>query len=235
MVYDATLVTQVRSALAAAGDGERAAGQQAYMKSPLPFHGVTSPELRRIVNPLLRAHAPTDRAAWEATVRELWDGATHREERYAALALAKHRSARAWQDPGVLDLHRHLVVTGAWWDVVDEIASRLVGPVLLAHPEAVTPVMDAWAVEEDLWLRRVAILSQLKHKGATDVALLERCVLANVEGTEHGSEFFIRKAIGWALREHAKTDPRWVGGFVSEHLERLSGLSVREATKHLGG
>lgn len=233
MEYDATLVEQIRSSLAAAGDRERAAGQQAYMKSAMPFHGVTSPELKRIVNPLLRAHAPADRAIWEGTVRELWDGATHREERYAALALAQHRSARGWQDPDVLDLHRHLTVTGAWWDLVDETATRLVGAVLLAHREAVTPVMDAWAVSEDLWLRRVAILSQLKHKAQTDTGLLERCVVTNLEDSRFGQEFFIRKAIGWALREHAKTDPEWVLALVWTHDAGLSNLSRREATKHL--
>lgn len=233
MGYDATLVREVRSALAAAGDPERAAGQQAYMKSAMPFHGVTSPELRRIVNPLLRAHTPTDRQTWEATVRELWDGATHREERYAALALAQHRSARGWQDPEALDLYRHLALTGAWWDLVDETATRLVGPILLSHRDEVTPVMDDWAVDDDLWIRRVAILSQLKHKDATDVALLERCVAANLEDSRFGREFFIRKAIGWALREHAKTDPDWVRALVAAHADRLSGLSRREALKHL--
>lgn len=234
MGYDEALVDQVRSALAAAGDPERAAGQQAYMKSAMPFHGVTSPELRRILNPLLRTDAPTDRATWEATVRELWDGATHREERYAALALAQHRAARAWQDPHVLELYRHLVVTGAWWDLVDETATRLVGPVLLAHRAAVTPVMDAWAVGDDLWLRRVAILAQLKHKGETDTALLERCVTANLEGSRFGAEFFIRKALGWALREHAKTDPARVVALLDRHGDSLSGLTRREAAKHLG-
>lgn len=231
--YDEALVTRLRAALAAAGDPGRAAGQQAYMKSALPFHGIASPELRRIVTPLLREHAPADRAGWEATVRELWDGATHREQRYSALALAQHRSARAWQDPDVLPLHRHLVVTGAWWDLVDETATRLVGPVLLAHRDAVTPVMDAWSVEDDLWLRRVAVLAQLKHKEQTDTALLERVVLANLEGSPFGSQFFIRKAIGWALREHAKTDPGWVRDLVDRQTGRMSGLTVREATKHL--
>lgn len=233
MGYDATLVAQIRSALAQAGDPERAVGQQAYMKSTLPFHGLTTPELRRIVTPLLRQHAPSERGTWEATVRELWDGATHREQRYAALALAEHRSARSWQDPGVLGLHRHLIVTGAWWDMVDLIATRLVGPVLRAHRETVTPVLDAWASEDDLWLRRTAILAQLLHREETDTALLERCLEANLEGSRFGSEFFIRKAIGWALREHAKTDPAWVLALVDRQADRLSGLSRREATKHL--
>lgn len=204
------------------------------MKSEMPFHGVSSPEVRRIVGSLLRSHALIARETWEATIRELWDGATHREQRYAALALARHRSARPWQDPEVLALYRHLVETGAWWDVVDEAAAWLVGPVLLAHRVEVTPIMGAWAVEDEgLWLRRVAILAQLKHKGDTDTALLERVVVANLEGSTFGSEFFIRKAIGWALREHAKTDPEWVVGLLERHDARVSGLTRREATKHL--
>ena len=199
----------------------------------MPFHGVTSPELRRVVRPLLAARPPADRATWEATVRELWDGATHREERYAALTLAEHRAARAWQDPATLGLYRHLVVTGAWWDLVDWIASRLVGGVLLAHREAVTSVMDDWAVADDLWLRRTAILSQLAQRHATDTGLLERCVRANLDGSPFGSEFFVRKAVGWALRQHARVDPEWVLALVDSLGDGLSGLSRREALKHL--
>ena len=103
------------------------------MKSAMPYHGVTAPRLKQALRPILATYAPPDRATWEATVRELWDGATHREERYAATALARHRTARAWQDPSALDLYRHLVVTGAWWDHVDEIAAHLVGGVLARH------------------------------------------------------------------------------------------------------
>lgn len=202
------------------------------MKSAMPFHGVTAPELRRIVAPPLRQHAPHDRPVWEATVRELWDGATHREQRYAALA--EHRSARTWQDPSVLTLYRHLVVTGAWWDLVDQIATRLVGRVLLTHRRSVTPVLEEWAVADDLWLRRTAILAQLGHRGQTDTALLERCIAANLTGSAFGDQFFVRKAIGWALRQHARTDPAWVLDLVDRYADRLSPLSRREAMKHLG-
>ena len=103
------------------------------MKSAMPYHGITAPRLKQALRPILATYAPADRATWEATVRELWDGATHREERYAATALARHRAARAWQDPAALDLYRHLVVTGAWWDHVDEVAAHLVGGVLAGH------------------------------------------------------------------------------------------------------
>ena len=113
------------------------------MKSEMPYHGVTAPRLKQVLRPILTTYAPRDRATWEATVRALWDGASHREERYAATSLARHRSARAWQDPQALDLYRHLVVTGAWWDHVDEVAAHLAGGVLAGHRSEVTPTMRA--------------------------------------------------------------------------------------------
>lgn len=229
------VVDAVRATLAPAGDPERARGQQAYMRSAMPYRGITAPELRTLLRPVLAAWAPgLDRAGWEAAVRALWDGATHREERYAAIALARHRVARPWQDPSVLDLYRHLVVTGAWWDLVDPVAADLVGPVLLGHRAEVTPVLDAWATGDDLWLRRTAVLAQLTHGAATDTALLSRVLEANLDDSRpFGREFFVRKAVGWALRQHARTDPAWVRAWVAAHEDRLSGLSRREALKHL--
>ena len=227
----APVVTAIREALAGAGDPERAAGQQAYMKSSMPFHGLTSPELRALLRPLLAdaAYRLPDRAGWEAALRDLWDHATHREERYAAIALTGHRAYRAWQDPDALPLYAHLVTTGAWWDLVDPVATDRVGPVLLHHRAEVTPKIREWATGQDLWLRRTAILSQLKHRGATDTALLQACVEANLADRS----FWVRKAIGWALRQHARTDPDWVRNHVTGWGDRLSGLSRREALRHL--
>jgi len=229
-----TYVGAVRAALAGSGDPERAARQQAYMKSELPYVGLAAPELRALVKPLLVEHRFIDRGSWEAGVLELWEDATHREEWYAAVALLRHRAYRTWVDPELLPLLEHLVRTGAWWDVVDEIASHLVGQVLLDHRPPVTPVMDAWSVDADsLWVRRTAMLAQLRHREATDTDLLERVLVANLDDTAYGREFFIRKALGWSLREHARTDAAWVETFVSTHADRLSGLSRREALKHL--
>jgi 3-methyladenine DNA glycosylase AlkD len=232
---DSALVVAVRAALAAAGDPERAAGQQAYMKSAVPYRGVTSPELRALLRPLLAdpALAPASREAWETDVRALWDGAAYREERYAALALTGHRAARPWQDPDSLGLYRYLVETGAWWDYVDVVAADRVGPILLRHRAAVRPVMRSYAVDGHLWVRRTAILAQLKHREETDLELLSDVIDANLEGSTFGREFFIRKAIGWALRQHARVDPQWVRAFVDSRGDRLSGLSRREALKHL--
>ena len=130
----------------------------------------------------------------------------------------------------MLGLARHLVVTGAWWDVVDETAQHLVGEVLLRHRAAVTPTVRAWAVDDDLWLRRTAVICQLRHKGETDLDLLHEAIEANVAD----ESFWLRKAIGWALRQHARTDPGWVLAEVEELGDRLSPLSRREALKHLG-
>ena len=229
------LVTAVREALAGAGDPVRAAGQQAYMRSELPYRGLTSPELRALLRPVLSdpALAPGSREEWEADVRALWDAAAYREDRYAALAVTGHRAARGWQDPRTLELYRHLVESGAWWDLVDPLAADRVGPILLHHRDAVTPTIRAWAVDDDLWLRRTAILSQLKHREATDVALLADVLDANLHGSRHGREFFVRKAVGWALRQYARTDPVWVRAYVDSRRSLLAGLSTREALKHL--
>ena len=233
---DSALVAAVRAALAGAGDPVRAAGQQAYMKSAMPYRGITSPELRALLRPLLAdaASSPASRAAWEADVRALWDDAAHREERYAAIALTGHPLARGWQDPAALDLYRHLVVSGAWWDYVDVVAADRVGPILLRHRPIVTPLLRADAVDGDLWVRRSrpSWRSSSTARRPTST-LLADVIDANLEESLHGREFFIRKAIGWALRQHARVDPEWVRGFVESRGDRLSGLSRREALKHL--
>jgi len=221
---------RLRLALSAAGDPERARAQQAYMKSEMPFFGVSSPELKELLRPLLKGFRPASREKWDETVRSLWDGATHREERYAAIAFAQHPGAKKWRDPDALDLYQHLISTGAWWDLVDVVASDLVGPVLLTYRRKTTRLMREWATGDDLWLRRAAVLSQLKHGAETDLDLLTYAVEENVDDTS----FWLRKAIGWALRQYARTDPEWVRGEVELLGPRLSGLSRREAMKHLG-
>jgi 3-methyladenine DNA glycosylase AlkD len=198
------------------------------MKSAMPFHGVPVPEVRRIARAALAARPLPDRATWQDTVLELWDGAIHREERYAALAIVRSPRAASYQDLTSLELYRQLVVTGAWWDLVDETA-HAVGAVLRSVGPAAAVVVRAWSRDEDLWLRRVAIICQLGAGAATDRALLADCLDANLDDRA----FFIRKAIGWALRDLARADPAWVTAYVEAAGERLSTLSRREATKHL--
>lgn len=224
------LVDTLRAALRGEADPERAVGQQRYMKSAMPFLGLTSPGRRATVRPILADPALRceSRGEWERAIGHLWDEAEYREERYAALDLLRHRTYRTWRDPDLMPLVEHLVVTGAWWDLVDEL-SNVVGEVLLIDPEGEGLRMREWAERDDLWLRRSAIISQLRHKDRTDTDLLEHVIEVNLDDRE----FFIRKAIGWALRQYARTDPVWVQSFVDRHTLRLSGLSRREALKHL--
>ncbi len=229
MPADRVLISELRTTLAAAGDPEKAAAQQAYMKSALPYYGIAAPDLKRLLRPILGLYRPAGRDEHVATVRALWDEVTHREEWYAAIALARHRAAKEWLDPDAMPLWRHLVVDGAWWDVVDEIAAHLVGETLAVHRGAVTPLIRDWATDDDLWLRRTSVICQLRFKADTDLDLLRRCIDSNIDDPS----FWLRKAIGWALRQYAATDPDWVRAEVARHGDRMSGLSRREATKHL--
>ena len=132
--------------------------------------------------------------------------------------------ARPWRDVDVArDLWRHLVVTGAWWDVVDETASHLVGDVLARHRPRRPRPSSAWATDEDLWLRRTAVIAQLGHRDDTDLDLLVRALEANLDDRS----FWLRKAIGWALRDYARTDPDWVRAYVASAGDRLSGCPAR--------
>jgi 3-methyladenine DNA glycosylase AlkD len=223
------LVDAVRAGLAEAADPARAPAMQAYMKSAMPSYGVALLTVRAVTRAALAAHPLPDREAWTGTVTALWDEAGRREERYAALALAGSPSAHRWQDPATLALYRRLVVDGAWWDLVDDLATHKVGPVLRSHRAEVTPMILDWSRDEDLWLRRTAILSQVGARGETDPGLLAACVEPNLADRQ----FFVRKAIGWALRDYAYTDPAWVAAYVDRAGDRMSGLSRREASKHL--
>ena len=224
---DEHLVAAIRGGLAELGDAVKAPQMQAYMKSAMPYRGVATPARTKFMKGLLAARAPGERAVWDATVRALWDGAAYREERYAAIDLCGHRSARSWQDAATIPLYEHLIVSGAWWDHVDATAIHLVGPILRSEPAAVTPTIRRWATDADRWRRRSAIIVQNGAKGATDTRLLADAIEANIADRD----FFVRKAIGWALREYAKTNPDWVRTFAVGH--DLSPLSRREAMKHL--
>lgn len=222
------LVTAVRAELRALADPDRATEMRAYMKSAMPFLGVPGSLRKPLVRRVFKAYPCDSKGDWLATVRTLWRDATYREERYVAVELAGHRPYLVWHGPDLLPDYAELIVTGAWWDYTDELAIRHVGPILAAHRDVVTPIVRAWSTDADRWKRRTSVICQIKAKADTDRALLADCVEANLDDRD----FFLRKGIGWALREHAKTDPAWVRRFVADH-PGLSPLSVREALKHL--
>jgi 3-methyladenine DNA glycosylase AlkD len=217
----------VRAGLRAHADPSKAAPMQAYMKSAMPYLGVTAPALYALCRELFARHVLPDRAAWADAVRLLWREAVHREERYAAIVLTGRREYDGYQRIAALPLYRDLIVSGAWWDLVDPIATQRLHLLLRRDRASMTTRMRAWAGGPDIWLRRSAILCQIKMKDETDLGLLHDCIAQSMDSRE----FFLRKAIGWALREHAKTDAANVLRYVRAHRDRLSSLSKREALK----
>ncbi|MFN8639612.1 MAG: DNA alkylation repair protein [Dehalococcoidia bacterium] len=218
----------MRAALAAAADPERAVRMREYMKSDMPFFGVPSTPLRRIVKEALGQHPLQASDAWHDTVLAFWREATHREERYVAIEIAAHRRFRTFRTREALPLFEELIVTGAWWDLVDSTAHVLRDLVREDHAW-MAERMREWASAPDPWKRRAAIISQLGLRSSTDLKLLRDCIEPNLADRS----FWIRKAIGWALREYAKTAPEVVRAYVDALGPRLSGLSRREALRHL--
>jgi 3-methyladenine DNA glycosylase AlkD len=222
------LATALRAALAAAADAEHAAGMRAYMKSEMPYRGIRSATLRAISKRVFAEHPLESCEEWQAAILELWRGAQFREERYAALELLAQRRHRACRTPAVLPMYEELISTGAWWDYVDETAHH-VGELLRSYPKQVRPAMRAWSQDDDIWKRRVSIICQISFKRDTDLELL----YANIEPNLADRSFWIRKAIGWALRAYAWTNPKEIERYVVANQARLSGLSRREALKNI--
>lgn len=195
------LVQAARSGLADLADPVKAPQMRRYMKSDMDFRGVPKPERARLARRVFTEHP-----------------------------LTGHRAYARWQDHSLVPLYEEMIVTGAWWDYVDEIAIRRIGPILRAEPGRLTPVMRQWARDADTWRRLTAVICQVGAKENTDRDLLTHAVEAN----QDDRDFFLRKGIGWALRDYSRTAPGWVRAFVEAH-PALSPLSVREALKHLGG
>jgi 3-methyladenine DNA glycosylase AlkD len=223
------LLLRVRRELRPLADTRRAAGAQAYMKSAMPYYGVPTPVLRETCKKIFSGLAWPSRILWRDQVLSLWRGAKFREERYVAIELTGHRLASHFQTPAALPLYEEIIVTGAWWDYVDVIASNRIGPILRRDPVRMKRTMLAWSKSGNMWKRRTAILSQLSFRKQTDLGLLYACIETSLDSTE----FFLRKAIGWALRQYAWTDPAEVKRYVRRNRSRLSGLSYREALKNI--
>lgn len=300
---DRELIQEICDTLKGRAVPENALPAQRYMKSEMPFLGVKTPERRKAVTAVLRQRASHSEAKmpwgidcasiafdntaakpdagflyWQHTLLAMWREACYREERYAVLDMAGSRYAKPFQTLNALPLYEEFVLTGAWWDFVDEISHRA-ADILMAQPHEMATVMREWAACNSVWKRRIAILCQLTLKGDTDRELLEDCIEVNLRqvnfqsadrksraphgtgnfcatdmpqgladsGTTGGSgkacgeeaatafcdEFFIGKAIGWALRDYGRTAPEYVRQYVRTNEERMHSLTVREALKRL--
>jgi 3-methyladenine DNA glycosylase AlkD len=224
-----SLLLRLRRELRRVADPRKAPAMQAYMKSAMPYHGVPAPLLRQSCKKVFAELDLVTREMWRASVLQLWRGARYREERYAAIALSGDRRAAQFQTPGAIPLFEEMIMTGAWWDYVDEIAARRVGPILRKYPVPMRKKMLLWSTSRNIWKRRTSILCQLGFKENTDLGLLYACI----EPSLASNEFFLRKAIGWALRQYAWTDPAEITRYVRRHAKWLSSLSQREALKNV--
>ncbi|MFI3124572.1 DNA alkylation repair protein [Streptococcus suis] len=203
-------------------DASQAQPMKAYMKNHFDFLGVRTPDRRKIAKQFFKDFE-TQGIDWDF-VEACW-ASPYREFQYIAIDYLVTKK----KDLVLADLPRlkKLAQSKSWWDSIDGL-DKLVGKIILDHPEASQVMLD-WSVHEDFWLRRLAIDHQLLRKDKTDTDLLEKILINNL----NQKEFFINKAIGWALRDYSKTNPEWVRTFLGKYSSQMAGLSIREASKYI--
>ncbi|MEM9464227.1 MAG: DNA alkylation repair protein [Actinomycetota bacterium] len=210
----------------ASADPERAEPMASYMRDQFPFYGIGAKDRADILTTVFAERPPPPDEEGLGRLVDACLARPQREWHYAAVAvLRRHRrrlTGASW--PAV---HR-IATTHAWWDTIDEVAKHVAGRIVKNVPPEVA-VMDRWIGDDDMWVARIAILHQLAYKETTDVERL----FAYCDRRADETDFFYRKAIGWALRQYAHTDPVAVQDYVDRRRDRLSPLSIREATKHL--
>jgi 3-methyladenine DNA glycosylase AlkD len=233
---DTAFIARMRTALAAQADTARAGPMQAYMKSAQPFLGIAAPQRRHTAAAVIRAQPLADAPTLADTMRALWQAAQFREERYVALELACVPPHTRLLSLALLPVLEMMVVNGAWWDHCDGISGQTLAALLRRWPDEVKPVLRRWSRGPDLWLRRASFLCQRGLKGADfDAPLFYETLLPSIGSSAlaqpFAGEFFIRKGIGWALRERSHAAPDEVVAFCLEYAPQLAPLTVREALK----
>jgi 3-methyladenine DNA glycosylase AlkD len=222
--FAATALSRLTEAFADAADPDAAVAMRAYMRDQFEFVGIQKAERTAIARAAFAGLGTPSADDLLAFATAAW-ARPERDHQYVAAKLLRRHVKRL--DATAIDDLRTLIITKSWWDTVDELARNVVGPLVRANPELVA-VMDRWIDDDDIWLARTAILHQGTFKDATDVDRLFRYCLRRAGDTE----FFLRKAIGWALRDYSKVDEAAVRAFVAAHDAELSGLTKREALRY---
>ena len=199
-----------------------AVAMKTYMKNKFEFLGVKTPARRKLAKAFFKQQIASV-IDWNF-INEAWSN-PYRELQYTALDYLETR--KKLLIPSDLPRLKKLAQTKSWWDTIDFL-DRLVGSIIARFPET-KEIILAWSCDEDIWLRRLAIDHQLLRKEETDTELLEKILVNNLGQTE----FFINKAIGWALRDYSKTNPEWVRYFIEWHQAEMAALSIREGSKYL--
>ena len=201
-----------------------AAWMKAYLLHQFEFYGLKTPERRKLCKEHYRQYSVTNLKELEAIVKECFT-LEQREYQYFGVELFAYHK-KLWK-PSSIKLMEYCLLHKSWWDSVDHIASEWLGPYFKLFPEQIIPVTSKWNVSANIWLQRSSIMFQKAYKNETDTNLLSKYIL-HCKGSK---EFFIQKAIGWALREYSKTTPGWVKNFVKQN--KLAPLSQREALKRI--
>lgn len=204
-------------------DEDAAIKMKAYMRDKFEFLGVKTPERKKACKGFYNNVKKDNYVDWEF-VNSCWEN-KYREMQYVAVGYLAIKQNLL--NPLDVDKLKRLAQTKSWWDTIDGL-DRIVGNIALSYPE-VNNTLLKWSVDEDFWLRRIAIDHQLTRKDKTNTELLEE-IIKNNFGQK---EFFINKAIGWSLREYSKTNPNWVRNFIEKHKDKMASLSIKEASKYI--
>ena len=215
-------VSKLRQKFLENTNAENATQMKAYMRNQYDFFGIKAPAQLQIRQEFLKAEGLPEISYLPNLIRELWDQ-PEREFQHFAMALLEKYTKKT--NAGFIETLEMIIVTKSWWDTVDFIATNLVGAHFKRFPELIPVYTEKWMNSGNFWLQRSALLFQLKYKKQTDIRLL----FGFIERLSDSREFFIRKAIGWTLREYSKTDPDAVIRFVNSH--QLQPLSQKEALK----
>jgi len=205
-------------------DPSIASHQSAYLKNKFVFYGIMTDKRREIQKPFLVKSRIPELNEIDSVIRLLWEQQYRELHYFAQELLWKYKRH---YDLSYLDLFEFMIENQSWWDTVDFLAQKPVGHLLYLFPDERSKLCTDWIESENLWLQRSTIIFQLKYKSATDTELLAR----NINALCSTKEFFLNKAIGWALREYSKTNPKWVAQFIDSH--DLSPLSIKEGSKYI--
>ena len=214
---------EIIDCLEARADNARALDMSKYMKNKFEFFGVGAAERNEIWKPYFKEAKKTKKIDWDFI--EICFKHDKRECQYTAAYYLKYMQRFLVEDD--IPKLKELVLTKSWWDTVD-ILDKVIGSIIYNNKN-LYPIILEWSKDDNIWLRRVAIDHQLLRKENTDEQLLEKILINNL----NHKEFFVNKAIGWALRDYSKTNPQWVRNFIEVHKENMASLSIREASKYL--
>ena len=202
---------------------EQAQKMSKYMLNKFEYIGIKTPERRKIFKNSFKEYKNKEKIDWEF-VNKCWEN-KYREFQYVAADYLKNKKDKLTIDD--IPKFKQLILKKSWWDTIDNL-DMTIGALALKDSN-VNKILLEWSLDENIWLRRIAIDHQLLRKEKTDTELLEK-ILKNNLGQ---AEFFINKAIGWALRDYSKTNPEWVKNFIEKNKEKMAKLSIREASKYL--